>query len=97
MSLSITALFKARPGALPELRSHVEELVRQSRQEAACLRYDLHESRTEEPFLILWEEWADQPGLDFHNQQPYLDTFREKAGGLLAEPVVLFHSFPTEG
>jgi quinol monooxygenase YgiN len=85
--ISITAIFKSKPETKEQLQNMLNHLVTETRKEAACARYDLH--ATEEVF-ILWEEWKDQPGLDIHNNQPYLVDFIAKSESLVASPIQVY-------
>lgn len=85
--ISITALFKSKPENKEQLQSMLNHLVTETRKEAACVRYDLHHS---ENVFIIWEEWQDQPGLDIHNNQPYLLDFIAKSENLVAVPIQVY-------
>ncbi|KAF2333877.1 putative quinol monooxygenase [Flavobacterium daemonense] len=85
--ISITAIIKSKKENIEEIKNMIQNLVTQTRKEDACIRYDLH--NTENVFII-WEEWKDQPGLDIHNNQPYLVDFISKSEALLAAPVQVY-------
>lgn len=85
--ISITAIFKSKPENIEQLQSMLNHLVTETRKEAACVRYDLHHS---ENVFIIWEEWQDQPGLDIHNNQPYLVDFIAKSESLVATPIQVY-------
>ncbi|MEP6806628.1 MAG: putative quinol monooxygenase [Flavobacterium sp.] len=85
--ISITALFKSKPENKEQLQSMLDHLVTETRKEAACVRYDLHAA---ENVFIIWEEWKDQPGLDIHNNQPYLKDFIIKSESLVSEPIQVY-------
>jgi len=85
--ISITALFKSKTENTEQLQSMLNHLVTETRKEAACIRYDLHHS---ENVFIIWEEWQDQPGLDIHNNQPYLQDFIKQSEGLVASPIQVY-------
>ncbi|MBS7231353.1 antibiotic biosynthesis monooxygenase [Flavobacterium psychroterrae] len=85
--ISITAIFKSKPENKEQLQSMLNHLVTETRKEAACVRYDLHAS---ENIFIIWEEWKDQPGLDIHNNQPYLLDFIAKSKSLVASPIQVY-------
>ena len=85
--ISITALFKSKPENKEQLQNMLNHLVTETRKEAACVRYDLHHS---ENVFIIWEEWQDQPGLDIHNNQPYLLDFIAKSENLVAVPIQVY-------
>ncbi|PBI86745.1 putative monooxygenase YcnE [Flavobacterium sp. ACN2] len=85
--ISITAILKSKPEHLIEVQSLLTHLVSETRKEAACIRYDLH---TSENVFILWEEWKDQPGLDLHNNQSYLQEFIKKTESLVSSPIQVY-------
>lgn len=85
--ISITAIIKSKPENLEEVKNMIHHLVNETRKEAACVRYDLH---TTENVFIIWEEWKDQPGLDIHNNQTYLQDFIKKSQNLVASPIQVF-------
>ena len=85
--ISITAILKSKPEHLIEVQNMLTHLVTETRKEAACIRYDLH---TSENVFILWEEWKDQVGLDFHNNQSYLQDFIKKTETLVATPIQVY-------
>ena len=85
--ISITAIIKSKKENTEQVRNMVHHLVTETRKEAACIRYDLH---TTENVFIIWEEWKDQPGLDIHNNQPYLLDFVNQTEDLLASPIQVY-------
>jgi quinol monooxygenase YgiN len=85
--ISITAILKSKPEHLGEIKNMLNHLVTETRKEAACIRYDLH---TSDNVFILWEEWKDQPGLDLHNTQSYLQEFIKKTEALVASPIQVY-------
>jgi len=85
--ISSTAIFKSKPENKEQLQSMLNHLVTETRKEAVCVRYDLHHS---ENVFIIWEEWQDQPGLDIHNNQPYLLDFIAKSESLVASPIQVY-------
>lgn len=85
--ISITAIFKSKPENKEQLESMLNHLVTETRKEAACVRYDLH---TTDNIFIIWEEWKDQPGLDIHNNQSYLQDFITKSEVLVSSPIQVY-------
>ena len=85
--ISITAIIKSKQENLEEVKNMIHHLVTETRKENACIRYDLHQ--TENTFII-WEEWQDQPGLDFHNNQSYLQDFIKQTESLLSSPIQVY-------
>ncbi|RUT70014.1 antibiotic biosynthesis monooxygenase [Flavobacterium cupreum] len=85
--ISITAIFNSKTEHTEKLQSMLHHLVTETRKEAACVRYDLHQS---ENIFILWEEWQDQPGLDIHNNQSYLLNFIAQSEALVSTPIQVY-------
>lgn len=85
--ISITAIIKSKKENIEVVKEMVHNLVVNTRQEAACVRYDLHYS---ENVFIIWEEWTNQAGLDIHNEQSYLIDFIANSETLLASPIQVF-------
>ncbi|OCB71901.1 antibiotic biosynthesis monooxygenase [Flavobacterium piscis] len=85
--ISITAIIKSKQENIEQVRNMIHHLVTETRKEAACVRYDLH---TTENVFIIWEEWKDQAGLDFHNNQSYLQDFIKQSEGLVASPIQVY-------
>lgn len=85
MKIYITAILKAIPVQRAEVLALLHQMVQESRKEAACLQYDLHEVTSDENQFIFYEIWENQAGLDAHNQQPYIQEFGRVAGEQLQE------------
>jgi quinol monooxygenase YgiN len=85
--ITITAIIKSKQENIEQVRNMVHYLVTETRKEAACVRYDLH---TNENVFIIWEEWKDQAGFDFHNNQPYLQDFITQSESLVASPIQVY-------
>ena len=85
--ISITAIIKSKQENIEQVRNMIHHLVTETRKEEACIRYDLH---TTENVFIIWEEWKDQPGLDIHNNQSYLQEFVKQSESLLASPIQVY-------
>jgi quinol monooxygenase YgiN len=85
--ITITAIIKSKQENIEQVQNMVHYLVTETRKEAACLRYDLH---TNESVFIIWEEWKDQAGFDFHNNQTYLQDFIKQSENLVASPIQVY-------
>lgn len=96
MSIYLTAVIKSRPGNAEALKECLQAIVPLSRREAACLRYDLHQSVDDPQVFIFQEEWADKEGLEVHNAQPYILQFREVILPLIEGPVLIHHTQKAE-
>jgi quinol monooxygenase YgiN len=73
--LTVVARVRARTGQEGRLRQELQRLLAPTRAEAGCLRYDLHESKTEPGWFLLYETWKSEADLDAHFQTPYLKAF----------------------
>jgi quinol monooxygenase YgiN len=85
--ITITAIIKSKQENIEQVQNMVHYLVTETRKEAACLRYDLHAN---ENIFIIWEEWKDQAGFDFHNNQTYLQDFIKQSENLVASPIQVY-------
>ena len=90
MSVFLTATVKSKTGQEDALKEALQQLVVGSRNEAACIQYDLHQSVEDPGFFIFHEEWADQAGLDLHNVQPHILRFQKEAGNLVEGTVTIY-------
>lgn len=89
MAIYLTVILKSKPESIEAFKSLLLDLVPNSKKEAACLQYDLHQSDKEPTTFIFHETWEDQAGLDLHNQQPYLQSFFENAQLYLQEAPII--------
>jgi len=79
MKIYITAIVKSKPEFLTEVENVLKNMVVQTREEDACILYDLHQSKSDKNVFIFYEIWENQSGLDQHNQQAYIQEFVEMA------------------
>jgi quinol monooxygenase YgiN len=84
--LTLVARVRAKTGKEARLRQELQGLVSPTRAEAGCLRYDLHESKTEPGWFLLYEMWKSEADLDTHFQTPYLKAFFQMAPDLADGP-----------
>nr|WP_315224593.1 putative quinol monooxygenase [uncultured Flavobacterium sp.] len=85
--ISITAIIKSKTENREQVQNMLHHLVTETRKEVACVRYDLHATKN---IFIIWEEWKDQDGLDFHNNQKYLQDFIAKSEDLIDAPIQVY-------
>lgn len=60
--------------------------IAETRKEAGCLGYDMHESVSEPNSFVFVEEWRDRATVDAHMRMPHLQAFLAVAQTCLAEP-----------
>lgn len=49
--------------------------IAETREEAGCLAYDMHECVSTPGLFVFVEEWKDRAALDFHMSAPHLQAF----------------------
>lgn len=79
MKVYLTATLNSKPEFLEEVKAVLQNMVENSRKEATCIRYDLHQGTEDKTQFVFWEIWESKEALEQHNQQPYIRTFREMA------------------
>ncbi|MEJ5053872.1 putative quinol monooxygenase [Sphingobacterium sp. MYb382] len=89
MEIELTVIIKAKPEFREEVAAALQNMVRESHKEEACLQYDLHQGRDDQDVFIFHERWQSQAGLDVHNEKPYIKAFQTLAADKLAEKPVL--------
>ncbi len=87
--LVVLAFFRAKPEHLAELRAALADLIRATRREPGCLRYDLHVAADDPTSFVLIEEWATPASLEAHMAQPHTQAALAKVPAWLAEEVRL--------
>ncbi|WP_291910535.1 putative quinol monooxygenase [Chitinophaga sp. CB10] len=90
MNIYLTAIIKSKPEFTSEVKAVLLNMVQESRKEAACVQYDLHQDNDDANTFFFHEIWTSAEGLNQHNQQPYIKAFGTVAATKLAEtPVIL--------
>lgn len=92
MSFYLTVFIHCKEGNTAALKELLLSLVPQSRSEAACLQYDLHQSEEDKNLFIFQEAWASKAGWEAHNLQPYIVNFVNQSANLLEEPPRIYQT-----
>ena len=90
MTVNLTVILKSKEETTDTFKSLLLDLVQNSKKEAACLQYELHQSDKEPNIFIFHEVWENQAGLEHHNQQTYLQSFFENAKLYLQEAPIIY-------
>ena len=90
MKIYLTAILKAKGGKKEELLVLLQNMVENTRKEAACIKYDLQQGTENENLFIFHEIWESAEGLEQHNQQEYIKAFVSKADELSEEPAQIY-------
>lgn len=85
MKINITAIIKSKPETIEITKAILTEMAINSKQEKACIQYDLHQSQEEPHYFFIHEIWENEVALESHNAKPYIQKFVEKASEILAE------------
>ncbi len=88
----LTAIIKVQPEYRNDLTAFLQNMVQETRKEAACVQYDLHQGIADPNTFIFYEIWHDQVGLDNHNQQEYIREFGTFSHDKLQEPTQIYLS-----
>jgi quinol monooxygenase YgiN len=81
-SLTVVALFQAKPGRENELRAALIGLLAPTRTEAGCINYDLHSSPEDPAKFLFYENWIGKAALDAHMQSPHVQKLLPRVSEL---------------
>lgn len=90
MKIYLTVIIKSKSQHTEAVKQKLQDMVIRTKQESACLQYDLHQSLDDPQTFVFYEIWESQEGLDLHNKQPYIIDFGKNVPALLESPPVLY-------
>ena len=73
-TITVVAMFEARPGKEAELKKALISLIALTRKEAGCINYDLHQSPVDPKKFLFHENWTTKAALDAHLQSPHVQV-----------------------
>jgi len=73
-TIRVLALFKSKPEKCEALKNFLTKLIAPTRQEAGCLRYELHQNNADPSDFVFIEEWESDATLDAHLQSPHVQA-----------------------
>lgn len=82
----VTAKIVAKAGQADNLEKELLAVVPTVRQEAGCLRYDLHRDSREGDEFLFYEIWQDGGALKAHGQSEHMAGMRERIKDLVQGP-----------
>jgi quinol monooxygenase YgiN len=85
-NLYLTAKLKVKAEKVEELKQAALAIVDDSRAEAGCISYNVHQSIEDETVFIWRECWKSKQDLDEHFQKDYLLNFFGKVDEFADEP-----------
>lgn len=84
----ITASWKAKPGKEKELQKHLEEMVKQVREnEPDCLEYLLHQNNSDKSSFFFYEQYTSLNALDDHKESLHFKNLMKNTKELVASDV----------
>ena len=85
----VIATARIRPERREAFLAAAKACVEETRREAGCLRYDMHESVSEPNCFVFVEEWTSKEAIDAHFERPHTIAFlRIAAVSVVAAPVI---------
>jgi len=82
----IVARLKVHGNTVEEIKKAALSIVADSRAEAGCLNYDIHQA-IDDPTVFIWHEtWANQAAIDEHFEKSFFKEFFAAVEGFVAEP-----------
>lgn len=84
--LYLTARLKVKSGKVEELKKAALAIVSDSRAEAGCISYNVHQAIDDETVFIWRECWRSKADLDEHFEKDYVKTFFQTVDAVADEP-----------
>lgn len=88
-NIVLIAQLKVKEDAVDAAKAAALAIVEQSRSEAGCINYDVHQSIEDETVFIWHETWRDQAAIDEHFATDFFQKFFATVEPLAAEPPVI--------
>lgn len=92
--LHVVATIPAKPEHADAIRTAMEHVAVESRQEAGCLGYDVYESAAVPGTFVTIERWVDEAAMDLHMQTPHVAAAIEASDGALTGDVAIHPLIP---
>lgn len=84
-TVRVVASLKAVDGKGSELIAVLMDLIRATRREQGCIRYELLRGSADASDFVFVEEWSSAAAFDEHLKSPHLQDAVKKATPLLAQ------------
>lgn len=82
----LIARLKVKADKIEALKSAALSIVADSRAEAGCINYDIHQSVEDETLFFWHETWVNKAALDEHFATPFFGEFFGIVGEVAEEP-----------
>ena len=86
-TLKVIARIKARPGQIDEMRALLAGLIKPTRAEAGCIRYELLHNMADPLDFTFVEEWRDDAALESHFNTEHVKAALMRFQEFAAEPL----------
>ncbi|MEM7252556.1 MAG: putative quinol monooxygenase [Pseudomonadota bacterium] len=83
--LTIVASVVAVADKIELVKSELEKLVDTTRQEAGCVRYDLHQNNDDPTHFLFYETWTSRALWRAHMEAAHLTAFGQATEGAVAK------------
>lgn len=80
-AIILTAIVKAKPDEVEAVKEALLTMVEPTRQEAGCLCYNLHQSKSDPTQFMFYEQWASKEAFDAHGKTPHMKALGGKLKG----------------
>lgn len=80
-TLVVVATITAQPGHEAAVEAALRQVVPHSREEAGCLRYELHSDNAQPGRFVMLEEWAGAEALALHESLPHFQSLGQAIAG----------------
>ena len=87
MHIHVSAIIRSKKGKATALKALLSTLVNDSRNEKACLQYDLFQCIDNENLFIIQEEWLERSWFNLHIQQQHVNDFLQASEKCLERKV----------
>ena len=85
MALTILAQITARPGKEGLVKTELTKLIENTRNEAGCLQYDLHQDNEDPCFFVFYENWESRELWQKHMNAPHLAAYSKAVEGAISD------------
>ncbi len=86
----LIARLKVKAERIEEAKKAALKIVADSRAEAGCVNYDIHQSIEDETLFFWHETWANKAALDEHFETPFFKEFFGVVEQIAAEPPQIY-------
>jgi quinol monooxygenase YgiN len=87
VTVAVFASFRPRAGSSKAFLAAMRAMIRDSRAEPGCLRYDLFQAESEAAGYHLFEVYTDAGAIEAHRSSDHYRQYRSIVPDLLAEPI----------